>query len=192
MGGALARIEKSSWLCTVCPEPGACCLNHHTKYCTKCGKSKDVTEFNKRAQSNDGYDWVCRVCSRECKVAWRRKNLKRYHENGRINCRKAYKKYTPEYRMWRSAKTRAFSKRLPFSIKISDIKIPLVCPVLGIPLFNAKKQPSPNSPSLDAIIPKLGYVHGNIAVISLRANNIKSDGTLDEHKKIVSWLEGRK
>ena len=25
MSQALARIEKSSWLCSICPEPGACC-----------------------------------------------------------------------------------------------------------------------------------------------------------------------
>jgi hypothetical protein len=45
------------------------------------------------------------------------------------------------------------------------------------------------SPTLDKIIPELGYVRGNIAVISHRANRIKSDATLAEVLKLAAWLE---
>ena len=43
----------------------------------------------------------------------------------------------------------------------------------------------PDSPSLDRIVPELGYVKGNIRVISNRANHLKSDATLEEHRKIL-------
>lgn len=38
----------------------------------------------------------------------------------------------------------------------------------------------PTSPSLDKIIPALGYVEGNVAVISMLANRIKNNGTYKE------------
>ncbi len=55
--------------------------------------------------------------------------------------------------------------------------MPEVCPVLGIPLFVRDGKVGPNSPSLDKIVPELGYVTGNVKVISNLANNIKQDVT---------------
>lgn len=45
-------------------------------------------------------------------------------------------------------------------------------------------------PTIDRIIPALGYVPGNIVVISHRANRMKSDGTAEEHERIAAWLRG--
>ena len=53
---------------------------------------------------------------------------------------------------------------------------PECCPALGIPLAVQSKT-SDNSPSLDKIIPALGYVPGNIVVVSHLANRIKSNAT---------------
>jgi hypothetical protein len=64
-----------------------------------------------------------------------------------------------------------------------------VCPILGIPLIISKGKLSDNSPSIDRIDPSKGYVPGNVVVISNRANVIKSYGTLEEHRKIVNFLE---
>jgi hypothetical protein len=38
----------------------------------------------------------------------------------------------------------------------------------------------------------LGYVRGNVTIISNRANRIKNDASLDEVRKVVSWLETKK
>ena len=51
--------------------------------------------------------------------------------------------------------------------------------MLGIPLIHGNKC-TDNSPTLDKIIPSLGYVSGNIWIISHRANTIKSDASIDE------------
>ena len=45
-----------------------------------------------------------------------------------------------------------------------------------------------NCPSLDRIVPKKGYVEGNIAWISNRANVIKNDGTAEEHLKVAEYI----
>ena len=46
-----------------------------------------------------------------------------------------------------------------------------------------------NFPSLDRIDNSKGYVPGNIAVISMRANMIKNNATLAELKAIVAYIE---
>lgn len=89
----------------------------------------------------------------------------------------------------KQAKIRAKAKGVPFSITKSDVPIPDFCPVLGIPiLHNTRGGFNPNSASIDRIIPELGYVPGNVMVISLRANLLKRDGTAEELAKIVLWL----
>lgn len=91
----------------------------------------------------------------------------------------------PENVMWKSAKSRAREKHLPFDIEVSDIRVPAVCPVLGIPLVHNDKQgPAPSSPSLDRIRPELGYVKGNVRVISHRANALLMNSTLEEARLI--------
>ena len=97
---------------------------------------------------------------------------------------------TPEYRMWYWAKNRAEEKGLPFNIEVSDIVIPDICPLLEIPLKVCKSAAGDSSPSLDRLIPHLGYVKGNILVISFRANQIKNCASLDELMLISENLHG--
>jgi len=40
-----------------------------TKKCTKCGRRKSVTEFNRRKKSKDGYMYACRPCHKEYHMA---------------------------------------------------------------------------------------------------------------------------
>lgn len=90
--------------------------------------------------------------------------------------------------MFHRAKQRARLKNIPFTITLTDIVIPSFCPILGLELIRNKggKQALPNSPSLDRINPNLGYVPGNVRVISFRANTIKNNATKDEIYKV--WL----
>ena len=78
------------------------------------------------------------------------------------------------------ARARAKKKGLPFNLELTDIVIPKNCPLLDIPLVLDNEVFADNSPSLDRLIPHLGYVKGNVKVISVRANTIKSNATLDE------------
>lgn len=88
-----------------------------------------------------------------------------------------------------SARDRAKKAKMPCNITIEDIVIPDICPLLNIPL---RKQNGNghhrNSPSIDRINPKLGYIKGNIQIISVRANSIKNDSTLEEFELIAkNW-----
>lgn len=44
------------------------------------------------------------------------------------------------------------------------------------------------SPSLDRVNIDKGYIKGNIAVISNRANRIKSDATIEEIKALYEYM----
>jgi len=109
-----------------------------------------------------------------------------------ILCRRNFrhgKYFTREHRMWRAAKARAKERGLTFNIELRDIVVPYKCPLLGINLILNSKRPTDASPALDRIDNSLGYVKGNILVISTRANRIKSDATASELFAIAKFLE---
>ena len=85
-------------------------------------------------------------------------------------------------------KHRAEKKNLAFNLTIEDLIVPAICPVLKIPLFNGNALQRDNSPSIDRIVPELGYVKGNIVIISWRANRIKCDATPEELKMISEYV----
>jgi hypothetical protein len=113
--------------------------------------------------------WFCNDCNNEQRKKWYQKD--------------------PRSVMRLSAKARAKRDGLSFNLEMSDIVIPDTCPVFGIPLFVGNRNQHENAPTLDKIIPELGYVKGNVRVISYRANRIRNDATLDELRKLVAFLE---
>ncbi len=97
-----------------------------------------------------------------------------------------WRQSNPEKVLLSSAKSRARKKSLSFDLEVGDIKIPEVCPVLGIFLEkDVGGIPGPASPSIDRINPALGYVEGNVRVISWRANNLRRDATAEELKLVA-------
>lgn len=98
----------------------------------------------------------------------------------------------PETEMLVKARVRAKQKSLPFDLTLDDITIPTVCPVLGIPIQRQDVKPNDHSPELDRIVNALGYVKGNVVVVSRRANRIKNDATIDELEQIVRFYRALK
>lgn len=93
-------------------------------------------------------------------------------------------------KMLSRARTRAKSKGLPFDIDSSDIFIPEKCPILGIPLVSHKGKSGAfsNSPSLDRIVPELGYTKGNVQVISQKANQMKTCSSKEDLLAFAYWV----
>jgi hypothetical protein len=92
-----------------------------------------------------------------------------------------------------AARKRAKSQGVPFNLEEEDIVFPKTCPVLGIPIIlkstTGPRKRTDNTPSLDRIEPHLGYIKGNVEVISWRANRLKNDATLSELQKIVEYMQ---
>ena len=97
--------------------------------------------------------------------------------------------------MYCHAKKRAEDRNLPFNIIKQDIADAWpkddYCPALRIALRirRGNTGPTDNSPSLDRVIPHLGYVKGNIAVVSRLANQIMSSARRSEVIKVGKWFD---
>lgn len=166
----------------------------------KCGRVMTLTQ-KKHAQGYVYPCWVCRTCVKERSAAW-------------------YAALTPEQRKevsrrnWKRRRGRSFERYLFTTIKnrknsrgggpktlvllsfdefLAEIggTVPKVCPVLGIPLRMATGLHDDNSPSVDRIDNDRPYEKGNIAIISLRANFLKRNGTAEEHRRIADWMDQR-
>ena len=93
-------------------------------------------------------------------------------------------------------KERAAAQNLPHDIDLEYLESIAGphCPVFGTPfVWGQGNGAHPYRPSVDRIIPELGYVKGNVAFISLKANTIKQDVTEKELYAVADWLhEARK
>lgn len=116
-----------------------------------------------------------------------RENLKVYFKEYHLNSRKTH----PLKMLLAGAKSRAKKRGHEFSITQDDIKdIPQFCPVLGYELlYGNTGKLKPESASLDRFDNSKGYVPGNIRIISMRANGLKSNGTLNEFSKLIEYLK---
>lgn len=133
------------------------------KWCSACKSFKDLKAFSANATS------TCRGCNNRLVRTYRKQNQVRA--------------------MLLRAKTRAAKLGLKFDLSPVDVRIPEVCPVLGIPLrHNNEKGPTDNSPTLDRIDNALGYVKGNVLVISFRANAIKRDAEEWELRAVADYM----
>lgn len=93
-------------------------------------------------------------------------------------------------RLYSGAKSRAKDRHMEFDLELSDVLIPSHCPVLGIPLKPGVGTHNAGSPTLDRVNNRRGYVKGNVRVISMRANGLKSNANIDEMELI--WEDFRR
>ncbi|ATW58338.1 putative HNH endonuclease [Pseudomonas phage ventosus] len=121
-----------------------------------------------------------RFCQTECRLKWYAANSGKYVDK--------YKRDRPHLVMLKSARHRAAKAGVPFDLTAEDIVIPEHCPVFGVPLETASGAAKQNSPSLDKIIPELGYVKGNVQVISNLANVMKHDATPEQLIMFAEWV----
>ena len=86
-------------------------------------------------------------------------------------------------------KQRARLKGWEFDLTENDITIPEYCPVLGMKLeiHHGNKKHEDNSVSVDRINSTKGYVKNNIIIVSQKANQIKSDATVDELNAVARF-----
>lgn len=96
------------------------------------------------------------------------------------------KNYIPD--MLRRARARARKESLVFNLRKEDLTIPEFCPVLGVRLGRSLGKKKETSPSLDKIIPELGYIKSNVQIISVKANWMKSNASPEELLKFAEWI----
>lgn len=119
----------------------------------------------------------CRSCGR----------IRKTTDYGRA-LRRAWYHRDPRLTMLQNAKAGARRAGVPFDLRKEDVHIPARCQVLGMPLEVGSGKRHDGSPSIDRVVPERGYVKDNIRIISWRANRLKSDATLAELRRVVSYL----
>lgn len=154
------------------------------KTCTKCNKKRQDKSFSKLWSSPDGLTKVCRKCRSDARRVEYSENPEHYIEKSHN-----WKKNNPERWMLKHVRKSAKERNLEFDLDQSDIVIPKVCPIFGIPLVFGSKSRTANSPSVDRIDSSRGYVKGNIQIISWRANDLKGNATPDELRKLADYME---
>ena len=94
-----------------------------------------------------------------------------------------------------NAKHRAIKEGVPFNLSLQDL-IDIAtdeCPIFHTKFVwgasgLGKGKTRESTPQLDKIIPELGYVKGNIAFLSGKANKMKDNGTMQDHYDIADWI----
>lgn len=98
-----------------------------------------------------------------------------------------------------NCRARARRKGVPFNMVPSDLfttegKLPEFCPIF--PSIRLRYDGGPDRrvwPSVDRIVPELGYVTGNVWVTSLAANMWKNNGSSPvERRKIIALMRSHK
>lgn len=128
-------------------------------------------------------------CSKICQVKHTRSVWK---QNNPDKIKESYRKWNNSpNRILSKIKSRCKKRNIPFDLSLEDLEFPTHCPILGIKLiYNSEGQGyKPNIASVDRIIPELGYIKGNVKIISWKANVVKNDSTIEELQKVISYLE---
>jgi hypothetical protein len=149
------------------------------KNCSKCNEEKPLEAFRK-------WRTACKAC-----IAQERKTPEfKARERERDRERQREK---PRATMLKRTRDRARVKGIECNLEIEDIIIPTHCPILNIELNINSGVAGDDSPSLDKIDPELGYIKGNVRVISRLANIMKAHATREQlilfSNNIINYLD---
>lgn len=159
-------------------------MDQQYKRCSKCRIIKELKEFYRDNSRKDKSTYQCRSCMTE----YRKRNLskmrdymrRRMREDPEYICetsRRSYRNKDISEKLYTQARKRARIKGITFNIIKDDIKVPNYCPYLNVKLEPGTKGDYENTHSIDRINNNLGYIPGNIEVISKKANSMKNSAT---------------
>jgi hypothetical protein len=144
--------------------------------CKSCGQAKSNIEFSLVKSLADGRRLsTCKSCNAQ-KAQDRLKDPVKYWADRQKRIISRTKGLTPKtyltanylYSLWLIQQGKCFYTDEPIEITLGE---------------GLKR----NSPSVDRLIPDLGYVEGNVVICTHKANSVKQDLTLAE---VEAWLPG--
>jgi hypothetical protein len=166
-----------------------------TKSCRTCEKALPLKLFTKnKANKKDGLQDVCKICD----------NIRQ--QKRRIDKKESLQAYSKDYRkknfndlsfrlqgLLNASRARAREKGLINTLVKEDLfelyPIDGKCPIFGFDLEWNGAGFRDTSPSIDRIIPELGYIKENIQIISFKANRIKGYATTEDLEVVLAFLK---
>ena len=143
------------------------------RICPNCTRSFPASSAFFRINSRTG------IATGKCKKCTSKKGTVQEQE----------RKNDPRITALRYIKRNAKLRGLEFNITPDDLIIPDFCPILGIKLYWTKGIATNSTPSIDRIDPSKGYIKGNVQVISMRANTLKNNATVEELELILKFIK---
>lgn len=184
------------------------------RICSRCRLERPEALFRMKGRGTSRHSY-CNDCFREYRRAYRarpevvakelaraparRVEMRAYRRRpDRLSLRREQEKkaYVLKGPRWvktltQGAANRAKKNNVPFDrAAVQEVlrAAPDICPVLGT-AFTTGAGRCDSSASLDRLKPALGYVRGNLAVISWLANRIKTNATADQILAVGKWLK---
>jgi hypothetical protein len=191
----LKRRTKRSWHQNLLGRP--------TQVCSECGIPLSRSKFHRDSHMRDGIKARCKECIKDSRnLDGERILQKKYRQNKKYGITEKKKPFFRTFKredregyltwLWESQANnwvdkaikrcveRARKKKVPFAMQKNDLlPIPKFCPVIGIELDYQSGPLRQSWASIDRVRPHLGYVTGNVRIISMAANSAKMDGVLD-------------
>lgn len=153
------------------------------KICSKCGQEKDATDFSPRKDRPVGLYSCCKLCKSKSRAS-------RYRER-----REDDPVHQWSVLMTNLARYRAKPSGMTVTITANDLfrevmALDMKCRYCGRSLdFKASMKTRHGSPSVDRLDATKGYTPDNITVSCYRCNQIKSDATPGELRRIADVVE---
>ena len=150
--------------------------------CKKCKITYDSLESFDIIKATQTHRYICQKC---------RLKYRQTRRENKMSSKDGFRDITIKS-ILSSCRYRAEIKNIPFNLTYEhlDSLLSESCPVLG--LKYEIKHNSPNSASVDRINNNKGYIIGNVAIISRRANTLKKDADLAELRLIEKYIRENK
>lgn len=167
----------------------------HQLVCGRCKRSLPEDAFGVDVRRSTGRKYQCRPCSSEEYRKWREGSAAyRDRQDRRLAEDRELRSSDPKLR-WAKRAAAASRMRAKQANSFSSITVewlvansPDVCPLLGIPLRYDNSSSLKDSAALDRRDNTKGYTPDNCWVISMHANRIKSNATVDEIEQVAQSL----
>ena len=162
--------------------------------CKGCDQELPKEFFAVDKERATGRRYKCRACSAAEFKRWQQTAgyAKRLAKG--VEQRAALKQTDPR-RRWavmalHNAKKRAKQRGLPFSLTLDWLLDAAgdVCPLLGTTMNYANTTSLGDSPAIDRIDSNIGYAPDNCWVVSMKANRIKTNATVEEIEAVARAL----
>lgn len=103
----------------------------------------------------------------------------------------SYRQTEPFKHKCTRAKARAQSLKVPFDLTPEYLESIWtgVCPVINTPISLLEQRDNEFAAELDRFIPSKGYIQGNVAFLSRRANRLKNNVTTKELQQLIDWMK---
>lgn len=135
---------------------------------------------------------ACRKCRAISSKKWKtanpdkaKRSLYQWRKKNPVAYKKLYLKYREKHplryratRLVKTARANAIQKKVPFNLTLQFVFDKMksgLCEETGLKFVISKDVRNPFSPSIDKIIPSLGYIEGNVRIILWALNAFKSN-----------------